>query len=450
MSLEMTGNLLSLRARSTRLLGCPSAQALVLIAILLSPLFSTGVQAETAQLSTMRQSFLRLRNIDSHITRRDEWDKLLASYDRYLAKEKLNLSSAVVLFDLGVAYQLYAEAEISRPTSLARSVSYFDRFATDFPQHELADDALLRAGDLLLRGSNDRDQARARYSQLLSNFPESESRVIAQRRLQELEGAPEVRAGAAVNKGQRRGTDDRRVVVIDPGHGGEDYGAVGKGGILEKDLTLSVALELERILLAALPIEVVLTRRSDTFVPLLERTEIANSHQADVFLSLHSNASEKSRHSGFEVFYLDNTGDQSTKRLAERENKSLHLHSESDMDLSFILSDLIQGAKIVESQKLARLIYDSSLSHLKQNYPAVRGLGVKRAPFYVLMGAHMPCVLVEMFFVDHPVDSRKLASPAFRNELAYGIALGVSKFLDLEEILLEYDRESSQGQGGSR
>jgi len=445
MNFKVASNFLEIYAtRLCRMLGGLCPQSLVLIAILILPLFSTQVQAETTQLSSMRQSFLRLRNIDSHITRRDEWDKLLASYDRYLAKEKLSLNSAVVLFDLGVAYQLYAEAEISRQTSLAQSVSFFDRFATDFPQHELADDALLRAGDLLLHALRDRDQARARYNRLLSDFPESESRVIAQRRLLELEGAPSVRTEATGKKKEPRESDDRRVVVIDPGHGGEDYGAVGKGGILEKDLTLSVALELERILRAALPIDVVLTRRTDTFVPLLERTEIANRNQADVFLSLHSNASERSRHSGFEVFYLDNTGDQSTKRLAERENKSLHIHSESDMDLSFILSDLIQGAKIVESQRLANLIYDSSLSHLKQNYPAVRGLGVKRAPFYVLMGAHMPCVLIEMFFVDHPVDSRKLASPAFRNELAYGIALGVSKFLDLEEVLLQHKSKNSQ------
>jgi len=415
---------------------------------LLTVFFWIGVgplSSEPDRTSSLRQEFFRLRNIDSTLTRKEEWRALITKYEEFVARDKLDNSSGVLLFDLGVINQLYFENVSQSKAVLEQAIDYFDSFATQFSKHDLADEALLKAGDLAFRLNDDPEQAREYYQRLLQDFPNVETYAIAQRRIQEIDGDYEEESPKSGEQVRAVG-EVSKVILLDPGHGGEDYGAVGSGGMREKDITLSIALEVERLLTSSLPVKVVLTRRSDKFVPLLDRTELANQNEADVFLSLHANASTKKDLSGFEVFYLDNTGDQSTKRLAERENRALSLHSDSEMDLSFILSDLIQGAKIVESEKLAKDVYDSSLAYLKERYPTVKGLGVKKAPFYVLMGAHMPCILIEMFFLDNKLDSRNLASPRFRSDLSAGIAQGLARFLGLEDAYLKAQRDLNDSQ----
>lgn len=221
-------------------------------------------------------------------------------------------------------------------------------------------------------------------------------------------------------------------VVLDAGHGGDDFGAVGPNGLLEKDIVLEVALELEPLLRENLGAQVFLTRRVDHALSLAERTAMANDVEADLFISLHVNASRKKRAYGLEVYYLDNTDDSSSVKLAERENTTASA-GRLPGDLEFMLSDLIQNAKMDDSIVLAHTVGRSIYRRLSPEWRSIRYLGVKKAPFHVLVGAHMPCILVEMFFVDHVRDAAKLARRDFRRELAYGLYAGILDYIGRQE-----------------
>lgn len=215
----------------------------------------------------------------------------------------------------------------------------------------------------------------------------------------------------------------RPLVIIDPGHGGEDLGALGPHGLKEKEYVLDVAKELSALLRKDLNVRTKLTRAKDEFIQLSDRTKFANDNKAWLFISLHANASVKKSVSGFQTFYLDTTNDEASKLLAERENSSGS--SEDIGDVEFILSDLIQTAKLDDSIVLSHMIQNQTLSYLKKKYPTVEDKGVRKAPFFVLVGAHMPCVLVEMFFIDNEKDSKNILNPEFRKDLAKGIYEGV-------------------------
>jgi N-acetylmuramoyl-L-alanine amidase len=216
-----------------------------------------------------------------------------------------------------------------------------------------------------------------------------------------------------------------RKIVIDPGHGGKDPGAIGVGGIAEKDIVLAVARRLALKLKKEMRVEVVLTRNDDSFVDLKDRTAIANAEQADLFISLHVNASPNPEARGLETYYLDNTTDEAANRLAARENAVART---SVTDIQFILSDMIQNLKLEDSITLANRLHASVVSHVGRRYGEVRDLGVKKALFYVLVGARMPSVLVEMFFVTHKSEGRALAKEAYQDAIADALFEGIKKY----------------------
>lgn len=223
-------------------------------------------------------------------------------------------------------------------------------------------------------------------------------------------------------------------VVIDPGHGGKDPGARGYGGLVEKDLVLAVSKLLARRLNADPGIEVALTRSDDRYLSLEERTGFANAQGADLFVSIHGNASTNRSLRGVEVYYLNNTDNRGTLRLAAMENnlrwdpRNPKLQA-AIPDLSYILSDLRQTYKVEESKQLAEQLQGSVVSRLRDVYTGVDDLGVKEGPFYVLVGAYMPCVLVEVSFLTNPVEGRRLATSRYRETLADGIYEGIHRYL---------------------
>ncbi len=216
-------------------------------------------------------------------------------------------------------------------------------------------------------------------------------------------------------------------VVVDPGHGGKDPGALGPGGLKEKDLTLAIAVELAEFLRRDAGYEVRLTRDRDATLSLEERTAIANAFGADLFVSIHVNASPSAAAMGVETYYLERASDRASRRLAARENGS----SEAGVAaVEHILADVILTSKTRESRRLATAIQHTLVGHLSQAYGPVRDLGVKRAPFYVLTGAVMPAVLVEAAFLSNPEEAKRLADPAYRREAALAVARGVRQFLE--------------------
>ena len=211
-----------------------------------------------------------------------------------------------------------------------------------------------------------------------------------------------------------------RRVVIDPGHGGKDPGCVW-GRIKEKDLVLDIARRVAARLRKLLGCEVLLTRKRDRFIPLEERTAFANTHEADVFVSIHANASPVHSLSGVETYFLNLASDEQSMRVAARENATTRRRIS---DLQVILSELMLNSKINESNRLARKIHRRLIKTLRRHW-RVRDLKVKQAPFYVLIGARMPAVLVEVGFITNPREYRLLRTRRYRQAIAEGIARGI-------------------------
>lgn len=217
------------------------------------------------------------------------------------------------------------------------------------------------------------------------------------------------------------------VIVIDPGHGGADPGTRGVDGVFEKDVTLAIAQRLKRRLEQGLRARVLLTRAADASRSLAERTAFANANGADLFVSIHTNADAAGELHGIETYTLNNTNERATMRLAKMENGPGVRTGRGD--LTYILSDMVQSGKEEESVVLAQRVHARLLDRLRSRYPGVRDLGVKKGPFYVLVGAYMPCVLVETSFLSHPIEGRRLTSGAYQDQIAEGLFLGVADFL---------------------
>ena len=218
------------------------------------------------------------------------------------------------------------------------------------------------------------------------------------------------------------------IVVIDPGHGGKDSGAVARSGLMEKEVTLDVALYIKKILNIIAPnIKVVLTRTNDTYVSLEERIKIAHQNKAQIFLSIHVNSSDNSSSSGFEVYSLDVANNKHSAKLAARENKSFDNEKNK---VKFILADLRANANRKQSDKLAHnLLYgiqrQINKSSAKLN---AKDRGYNQALFHVLF-VKMPAVLAEMFFISNPKEEKLLRKSSFRIACAKGLSLGIINYL---------------------
>jgi N-acetylmuramoyl-L-alanine amidase len=214
-----------------------------------------------------------------------------------------------------------------------------------------------------------------------------------------------------------------KTVMIDAGHGAHDKGAV-HNGVYEKDINLLVAKEVGA-LLEKKGFKVLYTRTDDTFVPLEERTAMANMAKADLFLSLHCNAYKKASIRGFETYSLSlKSSSDEARRVAAREN-GVQPHQISD--LQFILADLVLNSKVEESSDLAEAIQSSAVAHVGEKY-GIRNHGHRHAPFYVLMGAKMPAVLVEMGYLSNKDDAANLSSAKYRRRIAEGIVQGLLQY----------------------
>jgi N-acetylmuramoyl-L-alanine amidase len=216
-----------------------------------------------------------------------------------------------------------------------------------------------------------------------------------------------------------------RKIVLDPGHGGKDPGAIGNTGIVEKDVVLAVAKKLARRLKTELGVQVVLTRHDDRFVPLEDRTALANNENADLFISLHVNASPNGEARGIETYYLDNTTDEAAIRLAARENGTSRRNIS---DLQFILSDMTQNMKLEDSITLAHRLQGALVGGMSKVSAEVKDLGVKKALFHVLVGARMPSVLVEMLFITNRAEANMMSQESNLDALVESLFEGIQKF----------------------
>ena len=222
-----------------------------------------------------------------------------------------------------------------------------------------------------------------------------------------------------------------RTVVLDAGHGGHDPGATGPAGLMEKELVLDVSRRVARLIEARLDIKVLLTRDADHFVPLKDRTSFANRERADLFVSIHANAHNQSAHEGVETYFLSSEAtDIAARQAAAFENSVVQLEkpapgrSNGRHDvLKAILWDLMQSEFLTESSRLAEIVQDAMTRSLR-----IPNRGVKQAGFYVLGGAAMPAVLIEIGFVTNPREERRLRDSKYRYDIARAILSGIAEY----------------------
>ncbi len=218
------------------------------------------------------------------------------------------------------------------------------------------------------------------------------------------------------------------VIVLDPGHGGKDPGAVSQDGLIkEKDLTLDIALRLKAKIESSCPDStVVLTRNKDMFLALEDRTFVANSMKADLFLSIHCNSDPDPDAEGIETYFLSRSDSRKAMLAAVRENE-MPLAEMTDFENSLI--DLMATSRTTDSIKLATTVHDQVMQTLGRRAVIGRDRGIKAAPLYVLLGAKMPAIMVECGFISNSADKNNLIRPEYRNVIANGLAEGLITYL---------------------
>jgi len=218
-----------------------------------------------------------------------------------------------------------------------------------------------------------------------------------------------------------------KTIVLDPGHGGTDPGCLGKSGSREKDVTLDVALALKKMLIEKNGFNVILTRESDIFVPLEDRTVIANQKRADLFVSIHANASRNRKRTGIETFYLNFSPDPAVNEIAARENATSEKNISQMKD---IIQKIVQNSKFQESRDLAEKVNKNLLQSLSgKPYGAMNSLGVKGGPFWVLIGGDMPSVLVEISHLSNTQEEVRLKTPSYRASIVQGVYDGIMEYI---------------------
>ena len=217
-----------------------------------------------------------------------------------------------------------------------------------------------------------------------------------------------------------------RTVVIDPGHGGNDPGTIGKSGLQEKEINLEVALDLKKLLKDKAGIDAVLTRESDVNPALDSRTVIANQKRADLFISIHTNAHRDRKRGGVETFFLNVNPDPSVIELAAGENAT---STKNIGEMKSILDKIVQNSNVQESYNLAKAIQKNLVKDLATDLPGIKDLGVKGAPFWVLIGSEMPSVLVEISHLSNAKEEAKLKTTKYRELAAQGIFDGIMEYV---------------------
>jgi N-acetylmuramoyl-L-alanine amidase len=217
-----------------------------------------------------------------------------------------------------------------------------------------------------------------------------------------------------------------RRIVVDPGHGGKDPGATGPTGLQEKEVVLTTGLLLARKIREELGIDVVMTRSSDIFIELQERTAMANQVGADLFVSIHANASLNRNTSGMETYYLNLAKTEKVAQLAARENGT---SLEKVSLLQAVLFDLMANYKLNDSAHMAEEVQKALYKKISGQYSAVKNLGVKQGPFYVLVGATMPSILVETAFISNEREEARLKDPLYLEQTADGIFQGIKAYI---------------------
>ena len=402
---------------------------------------STADKEAGAAYARARANLRRLKTSpESDKRRRAEWLQLASKFSEIEDHFGASLKAPDALFTAATIYdQTWRRFKLAADKKAA--IAAYTRLCDNYGSHRLADDARFALGKLFL-AVGDKNAARreliravaldgdmaGRAQKLLRSLPGAKAsapRPETPRLIEELSASHPTEATLS----EQMGLKVRRI-VLDAGHGGKDSGAIGPGGLQEKDAALDLVLALAA-LLEDQGYEVGLTRDEDRSVPLGRRAEIANEQRADLFISIHLNSAPQRSLGGAEVYTLDVASDRYAVRLAARENAA---GDGRVSELGLILADLATKANTADSAKVANSV-DREVALAYGGGDKVHG--VKHALFRVLVGARCPAILVEAGFISNPEEEKKLRSAEFRDRLARAIADGVARFMGVRDELAQ-------------
>ena len=290
----------------------------------------------------------------------------------------------------------------------------------------LIEDSLYQLSSKVIKDKNDYYLPIDSFFNIINNLSKDFSAALTSQRISFSTRKITVTPNKKVDLSNEKQKWEFKTIVIDAGHGGKDPGAVGYRGPKEKDIALDVAKRLEKKLSKNLNVKIVMTRDEDIFLRLSERTRIANENNGSLFISIHTNAAEDRRASGFETFLIGPNKNEAAVRVAARENAVLELEGISGQKLTnedLIKATIAQSAFASKSEQFASMVQGEIKKRVQS-----KDRGVKQAGFYVLMGASMPNVLVELGFISNPSEEKKLRSPQYRDQLATAIYRAVEQY----------------------
>ena len=368
--------------------------------------------------------------------RRDLWISLEDRFSALAAKNKGDVGARAAF------YHARAREELGRRSFSAadhsEAVSRYASVAAAHPKHAVAAESLYRQADILIQRLGDRKSAIVALEKLIKDYPGagniSEARKLLTRAKEEppAQNRADSRGAARTSGGARGQTTEAvmeqlgltvKTIMLDPGHGGSDPGAQATG-ITEKDFALAMARRVGALLQKE-GFTVLYTRATDKHIPLQNRPEMANTQKADLFISIHVNANANPGVRGLESYYLNQAKTQDALTVAARENG---VSVRNISDLQFILTDLMLSSKVKESRHLAHCVHNGILRRLRGVNLAAPDNGVRSAPFYVLMGARMPAILVEFGYISNARDAANLKNNAYLQRQAEGLVQGIKQY----------------------
>lgn len=407
----------------------------------LSALLPYSSYAETAEnaYKEARDCYTSLRSDASAQRKREPWERCIAKFERVKRDFSRRPEGADAQYSLG---RLFGElaSNSKNPADWKRAVKEYRSFATAFPTSTMADDAYFEAAVIEWERLHDKDAAKRDLLKVIKHYRNGDKAGAASKYLKDVEAgrAPDdstmIKEEPSKNKAQKirsRGAERPLTIVLDPGHGGSDTGAIGPDGVEEKDLTLAIskktASELKKRFTGA---RVYLTRDDDRTLTLDERVRFANRKRADYFISIHANASRHKKESGIQTYYLNNATDSAAERLAAQENRNA---GRDVGDLEKIIATMIQNESTVESQELARSVHKSLIDTLSRDYSGIVDQKVRSALFYVLVGVKCPSILVETSYISNPREEKRLKTEKYQNAIAGAISAGLQRHVDVRK-----------------
>lgn len=390
--------------------------------LLFSFYFSSAIAESAADAyKTAHECYVNLKADEKAQKVRENWERCINEFKSVAKNHRRSEKGGEAQYSLGRVYEGLAENSKNQ-ADWKLAVSEYQKYAMEHPRGKMADDAYFRAARIEWERLHDKELAKKDLLKVIKHYKNSDMAREAQKYLNEME-----------KSGADGSIAYNLTIVIDPGHGGSDTGAVGPDGKNEKELTLIISKKLaEDIRVKMKNAKVYLTRDHDATLTLDDRVRFANKKKADLFISIHANASTSKKERGIQTYYLNNATDKAAERLAMQENKN---SGKKASDLDKILATMIQNASTDESRELAKSIHKNLIKGLSSKYSDIEDQKVRSALFYVLVGVKCPSVLIETSYISNPKEEKRLENAKYQALIASSITDGVSNHIKFRKNL---------------